>query len=385
MRIGLLLFVLSVNHIATAQQLFQRAEDAYVSSDFRSARKLVSQKIASKPEAEDFLLRALVHQELRMYGNAYDDYLASIEQNEEYYEAYFLFAKFLTDTHEYEKAISTLDLLLDKLNSAETQGIIFKMDRHGDENIKVESLANMEAEILISRAIAYQAINQYDEALRDFNSAILKNPSPDKFVNRANLYVKMGQLDSAKVNLKKAIQIQPNYGLAWYNLFVLDQKTKLPTGLKNNKEFGALLEIRAVEASNVGNYNLAQKLFEQAIRLNPNNPTLLLNAGRLDFTTRFYRGALDKFTQALKLDSNEHKALYLIGNVHFGRKDFSRAIDYYQQYLKTDPEYADVWFNAGMTYLELGNKNAACKCLERAHMIGMKQSESYMEKYCTKG
>ena len=95
-----------------------------------------------------------------------------------------------------------------------------------------------------NRAVAYQSLKQYDQALADFNKAILLNPQDTGFYyNRGGLYVQIEKYDFAVSDFNKAIEINPAYAHGHFGL-----------GLVHNGK---------------GQYDQAITHFEKAISLNP--------------------------------------------------------------------------------------------------------------------
>jgi tetratricopeptide (TPR) repeat protein len=88
------------------------------------------------------------------------------------------------------------------------------------------------------------------------------------------------------------------------------------------------------------------------------------------------------FKKAIQIDPKKNESLYLLGNAYFGLKQYDQAIDYYRKYLLTDPTYADVWYNAGMSYYQIGEISDGCKCLERALAFGMNRAKSIISSNC---
>ncbi len=363
--------------------LFEKAESQYVLGNHREALATISKKIDRSGNADDYLLRALIYAELDIRANAHDDFVHAISRNPDHLEAYYHFANFLTDSHDYERAVAALGVLLEKSETAETQGIFFRIDRLGDQRVQVSSLTNMQADILMSRGLAFQGLGMLDNALTDFNAAIFMHETADKYVNRANLFKDLNQEKKAIDDLKKAVTLNPKYGLAWFNLFALDTSTELPKFLRGNNEFGPMMSARAVEAMERKQYNLADKLYKAAIELNREDDLLLTNAGRLDLRNGFNRAALKKFMEANELNPERKEVLYLIGNAYFGLRKHASAIEYYEKYLRHSPTAPDIWYNTAMSYLELKKYENACDCLVRSSELGMSQADAYLEKYCT--
>ncbi|MEQ9232247.1 MAG: tetratricopeptide repeat protein, partial [Cyclobacteriaceae bacterium] len=357
-----------------AQDQYHQAEKLYFDGDHEQALKAINQEIQNTPEPQDFLLRALIHESLGFFSNANDDFVQAIRLDEEFYEAYFHFAEFLNNTNDYEKAVASLTLLLNKIDQGETKGIFFKMDQNGLEPTSVTTLSGMKSEILTNRSTSYQKLGMLDLALEDINMALSIDESAGRLVNRSLLFSELNQNTNAIRDLRRAVSIAPDNALAWYNLFLLDRSTEIPTSLNGMDEFGPMLSLKGIEAMELGDTRKAAELFEQALVLTPNDASLLLNSGRLDFKNQQFASAQQKFESALKNDSSKKEAIYLLGNALFGQGDFEQALEKYSAYLKVDPTSGDVWFNSGMAYLELDDTENACMCLERASDFGMKRA-----------
>jgi len=379
-----LTLILLIGQMAFAQESYDLASAGYISGDYIQALAHINTSLEKGNDPSHYLLRAMIHQALTNNSNAHDDFVKAITLDREYYEAYFQFSEFLSETFEYERAIASLNFLLNRISRGETKGIFIKYDVHGVEGTQITTLVGMEAEILMKRGLALKKMGRLDEAMLDFDRAIEITETVDKFVNRALLFSELGRRKEAKEDLTSAISLNPNSALAWYNLLIIDVATKLPGSLEMNSEFAPMLSLKGIEAFEGGDVDAAEKLFSQALQLTPNDPVLLLNAGRVDQRNQNFEKAQDKFVRVIHLSPAKSEALYLLGNSYFGQKEYKNALNYYEQYLKTDPTNAQIWFNSAMAYLELDETESACKCLRRSDDLGMSRSDTFLTEYCTK-
>ncbi|MCP4457593.1 MAG: tetratricopeptide repeat protein [Cytophagales bacterium] len=382
LRKSLLLFLL-IGQAAFGQEPFDLASASFNEGNFKQALTFSNQSLEDNDDPSSYLLRAMIHQSLGNNSNAHEDYVQAITLDREYYEAYFQFSEFLVETMEYERAIASLNFLLNRIDRGDTKGIFVKYDVHRQEVTQITTLVGMEADILSKRGLALQKLGQLEEAILDFDKAIEISETVDKLVNRALLLTELGKEDEAKNDLTQAINLNPGSALAWYNLLIIDPSIILPTELDKNPEFAPMLSVKGIEAFDSGDYLSAGNLFDQALKLTPNDPVLLLNSGRLDQRNEAYQSARVKFTKAINLAPSKSETLYLLGNSYFGQKEYRNAISYYQQYLKTDPTHAQTWFNSGMAYLELKELENACKCLNRSDDLGMSRTAPFLSEYCT--
>lgn len=372
-----------ISQLAFAQDYYQLASSNFYSGKYDQALKDIDQAIESANNPEDYLLRATIHQALGNNTNAHDDYVKAITIDKNYYEAYFQFSEFLYETMEFERAIASLNFLLSHIGRGETKGIFIKNDIYGQEGTQLTSLVGMEAEILIKRGLALQKIQRLDEALVDFDRAIELDESVDKLVNRALLLLALGEKNKAKENLNNAIELNPMSSLAWYNFLIVDPTISLPETLEKDPDFAPMISVKGIEAFEAGDFKSAGRLFSQALRLTPNDPVLLLNAGRVDQRNQNFKLAQDKFIKVLKLEPSKSEALYLLGNSFFGQKEFTKALHQYERYLKTDPTHAQTWFNSAMAYMELEEEENACTCLNRSADLGMARARTFISEYCS--
>ncbi len=376
------LFVLS--GVLLAQDKYATAEALFFAGSYEQSLRNINHKINTHPEAQDFLLRALIHESLDFFSNANDDFIQSIRLDEEYHEAYFHYAEFLLNAGDHERAVGSLTLLLNKIEQGETKGVFFKMGRNGQEGTTVTSLNGMECEILAKRSIAHQRLGMHDQALQDINRALALEESAGRLVNRSLLFAELNQKSKAIEDLRRAVTLSPENTLAWYNLFLLDRSVEIPSTLDGMEEFGPMFSAKGVEAMESGDLQAAAALFERALALTPDEASLLMNSGRLDFKNQAFASAQMKFERALQVDPTKKEAVYLLGNALFGQGKFNKALENYSSYLKTDPTMGEVWFNSGMAYLELEDKENACMCLVRASEFGMKKADLFLTQYCTK-
>jgi tetratricopeptide (TPR) repeat protein len=79
--------------------------------------------------------------------------------------------------------------------------------------------------------LTYEALGQYDDAIRVYQQAILMNrseqaPSPWPPLNLGTLLVKLGKLDEAEVYLDESLKYDPRFPKAHYQMGLLLEKQK---------------------------------------------------------------------------------------------------------------------------------------------------------------
>jgi len=156
------------------------------------------------------------------------------------------------------------------------------------------------------RGVAYMNLEQYDEAIADFNIANEANPHTAlPLTGRSSAHAALGKLDEAIADLDKAIHLEPGEAMLYANRGQLYHQ-------QNELE-------------------LAQRDLDLAVELEPEA-----------VAARFNRGVL----------------YYSLGQSEAAIKDFSKIIE-------IDPNHAPPYLNRGLIYVELGQNEAAQADLEQ--------------------
>jgi tetratricopeptide (TPR) repeat protein len=71
---------------------------------------------------------------------------------------------------------------------------------------------------LINRIMVYCEVQREEDALRDYNLLLARNPKPADFVGRAGVYIQMGRYEDALADCTQALELKPGYYGALYNM-----------------------------------------------------------------------------------------------------------------------------------------------------------------------
>jgi tetratricopeptide (TPR) repeat protein len=130
---------------------------------------------------------------------------------------------------------------------------------------------------------------------------------------------------------------------------------------------GAGPTVRAAErAFATGRYAEAAQKYEDVLRQEPNNVTMLgnlasaqLELNRLSYTEK-------NVQRALELDPNDYFALYLLGRVRFAQGKLDEALDLLSRSVKANADYADTQNYLGIVLSEKGLRVPAEAALRKA-------------------
>lgn len=173
-------------------------------------------------------------------------------------------------------------------------------------------------------------------------------PSAPGYTYLANGYAKQGKTDEAISSAQSALAIDPNYGVAHYNLANLYvDKQRLSDAVAHYRQ-ALKVYPRYIEAH--GNLSRALTLmgqlpeaatqFRAALKLYPSDARLLLGYGEVLARQGSYKEAIEQFNVVLKNDPNSAPAHGSLGRVLAAEGDLARATEHFRQVVRIEPESA---------------------------------------------
>lgn len=365
-----------------ARTLYEEALSVYRAGHFGDAVDAIEQSVYWRPSADSYYLSGLIYEARDEVFKAIAAYEATVQIEPEHNEAIFQKAILYLGNGDAEIALKDFNILIDRGGFKETRGLYFQIDPSGSQQNQIVSMSNLESKLHYYRGQAHVKLGNYREALSDFDESLIFESSVDVLINRGLLYDKMGDENLAVSDLKKAVELNPESHLAWYNLAILDSAVDIPEEILADKTFSPILQLLGAWAMEAQDYDLAKKYYDQSLQNNPENAEVLINRGRALMGLEKYSKSREDFEQARSLDESVHEALYLIANSYFLDHKFSQAIVYYNLYLATDASDGAIWYNGAMCYLQMKKHEEACYYLKRATSLGMEQAVRMKDEYC---
>ncbi len=369
-------------HQVAAQDYYEKAKKSFDNNQYDSARYFINKNLTKKPNSEDYFLSALIHEMQGADLRAAADYEAVVKDDSKKIEAYFQKGLIYYENGNSSQAIIDFTHVIENFDRSETNAVYFGYDPNGDKGTFLTTLQSMKGKVYQYRAMAYQQTEKWSLALKDFEWSLEYDSSAELFINRSQLYTKMGYDNKAVEDLRRAVAMDPTSYLAWYNLALLDESARLPEELLNDDEFAPMLNLMGANAYESKAFDLSINYYGKALESDPKDDLALIGRGKALLRTKDFQQARDDFIKALQVDPERIEALYLIGNSFFYEQAYPEALGFYEQYLSVDPSYANVWYNAAMSYLSTDESVKACSYLKRAESLGMAQAVTMMEKHC---
>jgi tetratricopeptide (TPR) repeat protein len=146
------------------------------------------------------------------------------------------------------------------------------------------------------RGSAYSKLGRYQQAIEDYNQAILMKPDyAHAYYNRGTVYGKLGRYKQAIEDYNQAITLKPDYDDAYYN---------------RGTYYGLL-----------GRYQQAIEDYNQAILMKPDYADAYYNRGTYYGLLGHYQSAIDDFNKAISLKQNFAGAYNNRGTVYLNQHD----------------------------------------------------------------
>jgi len=177
----------------------------------------------------------------------------------------------------------------------------------------------------LEKGIACYKIGQYQNAIEDFNKAIVLKTDYGVYFNRGIAYNKLGQYQLAIENYDEAIRLEPDF--AW--------------------AYGS----RGIAYANLGQHQRAIEDYNEAIRLE-----------------HLY----------IEIEYPMVNDYYNRGCTYYALGQYQRAIADYNEAIRLEPDFAVAYNNRGLAYGKLGHKDEAINDYKTAAQLGNLNSQKYL-------
>ncbi|MBT33897.1 MAG: hypothetical protein CMO01_29900, partial [Thalassobius sp.] len=237
--------------------------------------------------------------------------------------------------------------------------------------------------------LSYSTIDE-EKSIEHYNKAIEIDPDyVDAHLAVGNIYLGKGLIEEAKTHYEKCIALNPDMGVAYFNLALLINKVEpekaalhyqkvislepnrvgayLGLGniyFDNNElekarvQYEKCIELDAnydLAYFNLGltyekhNTNKAKHYYEKTIEINPTFTFALNGLGNIYFEDGNLEDARVHYQKCIDYDPNFIYAYYNLG-LSYERKDVNKAIEYYEKTLELNPSYPHAYLSLGKVY-----------------------------------
>ena len=123
--------------------------------------------------------------------------------------------------------------------------------------------------------------------------------------------------------------------------------------------------------------DIAQELYNQVLKVDPNHLGALNNLGVLFKKLNQIQKAKDCYEKVIQIDPNNIDTHYNLGNALKELKDFQKAKDCYEKVIKINPSHENAHYNLGVVFKELGDLRKALSYYEKVIKINPSHENAY--------
>lgn len=190
-------------------------------------------------------------------------------------------------------------------------------------------------------------------------------PSAPGYTYLANGYAKQGKIDDAIRSAQAALQIDPSYGVAHYNLANFYVERRRFDEAISHYQHALKVYPRYLDARGnlgrafalTGKFSEAVEQYGVALKLQPNEPRVYLGLGEVAVLRGQLGEAVEHLNNAVKHDPSSPLAHTHLGRVFAAQGDLKRAIGYFREAVRLAPESAEARQNLALALAEAGIKD----------------------------
>jgi tetratricopeptide (TPR) repeat protein len=248
-----------------------------------------------------------------------------------------------------EKSISEIEYYVSTGKIDDAKDIITDLKKSYDSN----------ADIFYAESIIDLATGKYPEAIKIISGLNASNPGNEKYLRiLAKARTEASDPAGASITYSQLL----NSGIADAELLIL----------------------RAECYSKTGEIDKAKSDVRKYLEIYPENRNALSIAGKLESNSGDNLQALEYFSKNLKLHPNDPECYIDRAKSYFISKSWDLAINDYSMSLDLKPANSDVWLNKGIALLNSGNVEDACHDFRISFRQGNKKVADYISRNCIK-
>ena len=153
--------------------------------------------------------------------------------------------------------------------------------------------------------------------------------------------------------------------------------------LKINPNHAGAYNNLGVIFKDLGENQKAKNCYEKAIEINPNHVDALYNLGVIFGVLGENQKAKDCYEKAIEIDPNYANAHNNLGNIFKKLGETQKAKECYEKAIEINPNYAIAYNNLGLVFQELGETQKAKSCYEKAIKINPNFTDAYYNLHST--
>ncbi|KAI9144604.1 hypothetical protein BKA69DRAFT_1036137 [Paraphysoderma sedebokerense] len=335
------------------------------------------------------------------------DICESIRLDPDYVDAYLSKATYLDEKGRYAEALEDCNEIV-KLDPMCSRAYLLrgslkcKLKQFGLALSDFTRCITLDPSAYRNRGLLYLMLEDYDNALRDFQMAVEQFPEDnglkgllglclhklgkmseavevftkaiamytaavENYLERGNILAHTGKFQGAKRDYVRCIHTDPSCMEAYINLGYIMQKSGkynqawacFTSAITRDPHCTIALEGRAVINILTGNYFAAMLDINKAIQVYSDEPELVTNRGVIHQYFGDFANALKDFKLAIRLNENYALAYFNAATMYFQQSSWKKALEYYDKAIQLNPTDIASLLNRGVTHSMLHDYDRA--------------------------
>ena len=353
--------------------------------NFEGALLSLDNAVAQNPQSADALIaRAIFRRKIGRDKEAQVDYLKAYSLN-----------PYAADLYGYNGPYGLLKVISNEPNRAFQQlSLPRKVNYYYsalDQKLVTNSIGSEEA-TLLEEAVFYIEEKNYEAALDILEALTGSYPnSALSYDLKGMLLAHEGRYEEALLALKKAVELEPVFAIAWYNLGRVEKTMGHLDVAEKYFEKALLLQNdltkvrfdKALLLKSAGKPAAAIKEYDEIIAMRGGDYLeAYLNRGLTRKMTGDFMGALEDLNIVLENDPANPEAFTNRGNLYLLYGYNRLAILDYTEAIRLNPDYAEAYFNRGLAQFLIYDKASGCFDLEKAVDLGFQRAAEKRKYFC---
>ena len=380
--------------------LYLKASQAIEKQQWSEAEKLYQQILSQQPSSQAYNDLGVVYYQQNQLDKAFEYYTQATQIQPMYINAYLNRGILSAKRENINAAVDDYTQVLKKiphhyqaqfnLGVAYLKAKDYQSAAQSFDKASKQAGGQRKAKALYNLGLAYMSSGiDYQKNARDAFTAAIRI-RPDYIEARlalADMAPKSEQgREQALLQIQKVLDLKPDYPPAYFRIAQIHSAA-------GDKKAAQATYIQAIQHNpqyTKARYNLgllylddkrwadARAQFQWIREQEPNNAIAHFQLGRAAYGEKDYDTALHEYQTALDLKGGKYrKALLNIGIVYKAQKKIDQAVAAYQKLLELDPQYPEAWYNLGLVYLQTNQYREAENSLLAATQYNRKYSQAW--------
>ncbi len=211
-------------------------------------------------------------------------------------------------------------------------------------------------EKLLDSGVAYEQKKDFDKAIAEYSKALEINPQYAlAYNNRGYTYYLMKEYDKAIVDLSKAIEIDPQFLRPYHNrreAYLAVSKSDLA-----DADAKKIIELENKIISDKNEKAIAE--LSKAIQTNPQDSNAYYNRGNVYLEIKEYDKAIVDFSKLIEINPQYAEAYNDRGYAYYLKKDYDKAITDYSKAININPKLLKSYHNRKEAYRAIDKNDLA--------------------------